>query len=145
MRHSSDDVRHTIALDEPSDEFRLSGNFTKNHNGARWRGQGRRRHFLCVGFHVSYLSVCGAFPHACGAFDLRNVRCIRFTADEAAPAGSIELVLREPRLKPFVARDKRLILSLPADSRGRGAWLRHLCSAVSEDALVADLRGERIS
>ena len=132
----------------------------KNHHGRAWKTGCRRRWFVMHGFHVRYYAdekIAGQVnlpllhyytttlphhytttPQQCGAFDLRNVRVLHNSFDPSAPAGAIDVVLSE---KKGGSSQKVVTVALPAEEKER--WLRHMCSAASDDALPPAMRDFR--
>uniref|UniRef100_A0A7S0PZT0 Uncharacterized protein n=1 Tax=Coccolithus braarudii TaxID=221442 RepID=A0A7S0PZT0_9EUKA len=110
----------------------------KNHQGSRWRGNGRLRYCRIIGFQVLFFRQ-QADPTPCSGFDLRDVRCVRPTADGAAPEHAIDLLVSERS----ASLDKLIIIGVPSDARARREFLVHICSAVSEDCLVREMRSCR--
>ena len=138
-----EDVLRRIALaPPPSVEARreLQQWMEKNHHGRPWKttttGGPRRRFFRLQGFKLEYFRRESDAQH-CGCCDLRNVRMLGDATDKAAPPGAVELLIVERRGS---GASKRLTIALPLDAAVRGRWLRHLCSAVSDDALPPAMR-----
>ena len=141
-----EDVLRRIALaPPPSVEARreLQQWMEKNHHGRPWKttttGGPRRRFFRLQGFKLEYFRRESDAQH-CGCCDLRNVRMLGDATDKAAPPGAVELLIVERRGS---GASKRLTIALPLDAAVRGSWLRHLCSAVSDDALPPAMRSHR--
>ena len=101
----------------------------KNHKGGAF-ADGRKRWFVMEGFHVRYYKESSDAKSDCGCFDLRNVRVLHDSLDSSAPKGSVDIVLSE---KKGGASNKTVTMLIPDDVRE--AWLRHMCSAASDDAL----------
>ena len=112
----------------------------KNHHGKMWKAGQRRRWFMMHGFHVRYyrLEQLDEKTAQCGTFDLRNMRVLQDSRDASAPTGAIDLVLSE---KKGGSSNKVVTLLLPAEAKE--PWLRHMCSAASDDALPPAMRGFR--
>lgn len=106
----------------------LRGYCRKTHTDAEWDGDGSLRWLVVDGFKVKSYEDHYMKQQSC-EFDLRDVTGLRPSQDEAAPVGAVD----------FVIRSKVLTMLLPGrlGHCSAGDWLRHLASAVPEDAIGA--------
>ena len=112
----------------------LSAWAEKNHHGKMWKAGSRRRWFVMTGFHVHYYTD-EQTAGRCGTFDLRNVRVLHDSIDTSAPAGAIDIVLSEKK-----GGGSNKVVTMVLIAGDKGPWLRHMCSAASDDALPPAMR-----
>lgn len=135
--HNRDGSMSSLQVSVPNDaSTKYEAWIKKNHKGGAF-ADGRKRWFVMEGFHVRYYKE-GDTKSDCGCFDLRNVRVLHDSLDDSAPKGAIDIVLSE---KKGGASNKTVTMLIPDDVRE--AWLRHLCSAASDDALPPLMKGHR--